>query len=129
MPWERNSASMLAFRAKMDKELKDRLENAAAYAETAVKLALSQPGTGKLYGSHRASSPGQAPTVLTGDLRASITHIVFRAGLFLKAVVSTDKDHAPKLEYGTSRMAPRPFLRVTVERIRPILWKLMAGGK
>jgi len=128
MGWVGNTGSMLAFRSKMEKELHDRLEKAAAYGETAVKLALSQPGTGRLYGSHRASSPGQPPSVLTGDLRASITHAVFRAGLFLKAVVSTDKETAPKLEYGTSRMAPRPFMRITIERIRPILWKLMAGG-
>lgn len=129
MGWERDTAAMGAFNSKVQRELKQRLENAAAYAETAVKRELSRPGMGKLYGSHRASAPGQAPSVWRGDLRASITHKVMRVGMFLTALVGTNKRTAPLLEYGTSRMAPRPFMRVTIERIRPILWRLMAGEK
>jgi HK97 gp10 family phage protein len=127
--WQQDYASMAIFRADLNKELSDRLEDAGAYAETAVKLALSMPGGGKLYGSHRASAPGQAPTTWSGDLRASITHIVTKLGLFLTAVVGSDKDHAPLLEFGTSKMAPRPFMRVTIAKIQPILWRIMAGGK
>ncbi len=127
--WQSNHASMAIFRANMEKELKGRLEDAGAYAENAVKMALSMPGGGMLYGSHRASAPGQAPTVWTGDLRASITHTVVKVGLFLTAVVGTDKDYAPLLEYGTSKMLPRPFMRVTINKIQPILWRIMAGGK
>jgi phage gpG-like protein len=129
MGWKRNTAAMSIFNKKMEKEINQRLENAAAYAETAVKMELSRPGSGKLYGSHRASAPGQPPAVLTGDLRASITHKVVRAGMFLTAMVGSNKYTAPLLEFGTSKMAPRPFMRVTIERIQPILWKLMAGGK
>lgn len=127
--WQQDYASMAIFRADLNKELSDRLEDAGAFAETAVKIALSMPGGGKLYGSHRASSPGQAPTTWTGDLRASITHTVMKLGLFLTAIVGTDKDYAPLLEYGTGKMAPRPFMRVTIARIQPILWRIMAGGQ
>lgn len=127
--WQPDLTSMAFFRADMKQELSDRLEDAGAYAENAVKIALSMPGGGHLYGSHRASAPGQAPSVLTGDLRASITHSVVTLGLFLTAIIGTDKDYAPLLEYGTSRMAPRPFMRVTVAKIKPILWQIMAGGK
>ncbi len=122
-------ASMAVFRMKVDKQIKDRLENAGAYAENAVKMALSMPGGGKLYGSHRASAPGQPPTTWSGDLRASITHTVIKLGMLWTAIVGTDKDYAPKLEYGTSKMAPRPFMRVTIAKIQPTLWRLMAGGK
>jgi len=127
--WQPDIASMAIFRADLDAELKDRLEDAGAFAETAIKQVLSLPGGGHMYGSHRASAPGQAPTVLTGDLRASITHTVIKIGLFLTAIVGTDKEYAPMLEFGTSRMSPRPFMRVTVARIQPILWRIMAGGK
>jgi len=127
--FKKNYASMAIFRADLNKELSERLEDAGAYAETAVKIALSMPGGGKLYGSHRASAPGQAPTTWRGDLRASITHTVMKLGLFLTAIVGTDKTYAPKLEYGTIKMAPRPFMRVTIARIQPILWRIMAGGK
>lgn len=129
MAFRYDFASMATFRARVDTELRNRLENASAYAETAVKMALSHPGTGRLYGSHRASAPGQPPAVLTGRLRASITHQVIRTGMFLQAIISTDVEYAPSLEYGDSKKAPRPFMRVTIERIKPILWKLMAGGK
>jgi len=129
MGWERDTAAMGAFNQKVQRDLKQRLENAAAYAETAVKRELSKPGMGKLYGSHRASIPGQPPAVWRGDLRASITHKVIRAGMFLTALVGSNKRTAPLLEFGTSKMAPRPFMRNTIERIRPILWRLMAGEK
>ncbi len=127
--FKKDYASMAIFKADLDKELSDRLEDAGAYAETAIKQVLSMPGGGKLYGGHRASAPGQAPTTWTGDLRASITHTVMKLGLFLTAIVGSDKDHAPLLEFGTSKMAPRPFMRVTIARIQPILWRIMAGGK
>lgn len=127
--FQKDVASMAIFKTDLDKELRNRLENAGAYAENAVKMALSMPGGGKLYGSHRASSPGQPPTTWSGDLRASITHQVMKLGLFLTAIVGTDKTYAPKLEYGTSKMAPRPFMRVTIAKIQPILWRIMAGGK
>lgn len=127
--FQHDFASMALFRTKMEKELNDRLEAASAYAETAVKAALSQAGGGKLYGSHRAAAPGSPPATWTGRLRASITHQVIRSGLYMQAIIGTDVWYAPMLEFGTSKMAPRPFLRVTIDRIRPILWKLMAGGR
>ena len=127
--FEYDHAAMGVFRMKVDKQIKDRLENAGAFAENAVKMALSMPGGGKLYGSHRASAPGQAPSVWTGDLRASITHTVLKLGVLWTAIVGTDKEYAPKLEFGTNKMAPRPFMRVTIARIQPTLWRLMAGGK
>jgi len=127
--FQRDYASMALFRTKLEKEVSERLEDAGAFAETAVKLALSMPGGGHMYGSHRASAAGQAPAVWTGDLRASITHTVIRVGLFLTAIVGTNKEYAPLLEYGTSKMRPRPFMRVTIDRIQPVLWRIMSGGK
>jgi phage gpG-like protein len=56
---------------------------------------------------HRASAPGQAPARMTGALAASIS--IKRS--FNRATVGASSSYAPHLEYGTSRMANRPFMR------------------
>jgi len=47
----------------------------------------------------------------TGRLRASITHEIGADSQGLVATVGTNVVYAPFLEYGTSRMSARPFLR------------------
>lgn len=66
--------------------------------------------------THRASAPGQPPMTDTGRLANSITFD--RAGP-LTATVGSNVIYALYLEYGTRRMAARPFMRPAVERIRP----------
>jgi HK97 gp10 family phage protein len=66
---------------------------------------------------HTASAPGQPPMSDTGYLANRITFD--RLG-DLTAVVGTKVDYALHLEYGTERMAARPFFRPAVERMRPI---------
>lgn len=65
---------------------------------------------------HQASSPGQAPASDTGRLANSIT---FDQMGDLTASVGSALAYATYLEYGTSRMAARPFFRPAVERMRP----------
>lgn len=64
--------------------------------------------------TNRASAPGDPPAPDTGALRSSITYE--RAGL--RAQVGTNLAYAKPLEYGTPRIAPRPFLRPAVAAIR-----------
>jgi len=66
---------------------------------------------------HTASAPGQAPMSDGGRLAGSIT---FDRTGDLTATVGSKLDYAFWLEYGTSRMAARPFFRPAVERMRPI---------
>jgi HK97 gp10 family phage protein len=66
--------------------------------------------------THTASAPGQPPMSDTGRLANSITFD--RVG-DLTATVGSALNYAPWLEYGTSRMAARPFFRPAVERMRP----------
>jgi hypothetical protein len=68
-------------------------------------------GTGKAYKKngavHIASAPGQYPTIDTGELKRSVTikRITFRiVNLEINAPYSLD------LEFGTSKMRPRPFI-------------------
>jgi hypothetical protein len=58
---------------ELDKKfLKKALRQAARQVEqAAINLITSTPGAGKLYGSHRASAPGQPPANNTGFLAAN----------------------------------------------------------
>lgn len=62
---------------------------------------------------HRASAPGEAPATDTGLLASS--GYQKQVGPLLREVGFT-ADYAPYLEFGTGRIAPRPFLRPAVAR-------------
>lgn len=47
----------------------------------------------------------------TGRLRSSINWRLARDSRGLAAIIGTNVEYAPYLEFGTSRMAARPFLR------------------
>ena len=70
------------------------------------------PGTKKTY---TASAPGEPPAQVTAELRQSVkTAIEFNSGRLIGAV-GTDKKKGPMLEFGTRKMAPRPWLRKSFE--------------
>ncbi len=106
------------------------MEKAAALVENYVKTHFTLQGTGaaskrtKSGKKHRASAPGEPPAIDTGILRASMIHTVQKTALEVIGKVGTDIEHiaakAPAgtdvnyglyLELGTSKMAPRPYLR------------------
>lgn len=76
---------------------------------------LSRPGTGRRYGRHVASAPGQAPAVDQGQLRQSITALKVEP---FRWRVGTNVEYALYLEFGSQRVAPRPFIRPAVEAVR-----------
>lgn len=61
------------------------------------------------------SSPGEAPAIVSGELAGSYQWKQTGAD---EAVVYSDAEHAPYLEYGTTKMAPRPHLTPAVESER-----------
>lgn len=77
--------------------------------------------------THQQSAAGEAPASDTGRLANSISHDVVTEGdtLIGRAIASTD--YAIHLEFGTSKMAARPFmqpaLRTNSEKIRKIFIK------
>jgi HK97 gp10 family phage protein len=81
--------------------------------ETAVKVSMSATShSGKMYGSHRASAPGETPAVDTGVLVNSInTQLVSSSDTEAIAEVGTGVLYSEFLEFGTSRMEARPFMR------------------
>ena len=70
---------------------------------------------GKASRLHQASAPGEAPATDTGALVNSA---------YTKKVADADYEtgftveYAAPLEFGTARMAPRPYLRPAVEAVR-----------
>ncbi len=71
------------------------------------------PGTHKTY---TASAPGESPAQRLGELRQSVSQLVKGSGANLMGQVGTDKAYGPMLEYGTIKMAPRPWLRPSFEK-------------
>lgn len=69
--------------------------------------------SGRMYGDHQASAPGEPPANLTGALVASIDDV--RNGT-LSYSVHAAADHARPLELGTHKMAARPFMVPALER-------------
>ena len=62
------------------------------------------PKSGRMYGSHQASAPGQAPATETGRLESSITVEKIDANT---VAVGTDNEYAQVLEFGGAHIAPR----------------------
>lgn len=65
------------------------------------------PGSTRTY---RASLPGEAPATVTGRLRSSYRFTVRDEGNQKIGEVGSPLDYSAYLEYGTSRMAPRPHV-------------------
>jgi len=59
---------------------------------------------------HRASAPGEAPAPDTGQLRALTSTEFSTNGTVAIGRVVNNLDKAAKLELGTEKIAPRPFM-------------------
>jgi HK97 gp10 family phage protein len=79
----------------------------------AIQSIQSGAKTGRVYQRrgvvHQASAPGQPPASDTGRL---VNSIVTSYDIEqLSGTVQAGTEYAPYLEYGTAKMAPRPFMR------------------
>lgn len=80
---------------------------------------------GQLY---QASAPFEPPAVRTGTLRRSFTHRVQEQpngkGIKVLAVLETRNKYAAYLEYGTNKMAPRPYVEPIKQEAIPEIERL-----
>ena|SRR3990167_8198414 len=78
-----------------------------------IRLILETPKTGRVYTrwgvSHQASAPGEPPASDLGQLVNSIRTSYEPQDLI--GIVHVGAKHGEYLEFGTARMAPRPFAR------------------
>ena len=65
--------------------------------------------------TNRASAPGDPPAPDTGALRGSITHEFVDDST---VHVGSPLEYAAPLEFGTLHIAPRPFMRVAIAKVR-----------
>jgi HK97 gp10 family phage protein len=73
------------------------------------------PKSGRMYGTHQASAPGEAPAIMFGQLANSIDTEMVSA---VSGRVFSTAEHAPHLEFGTTQMEPRPFFGPAAEEER-----------
>lgn len=93
---------------------------------------LSQDGTGRRYGKHVASSPGQPPAPDTGSLRRNWHQQQLAApgigkGIRVTLRLKSKMHYAVYLEGGTRKMAARPFKDRIENKARPKVTALFAS--
>jgi hypothetical protein len=82
-----------------------------------MRALMRGPKTGRVYGTHRASAPGEAPAVLTGALIGSIGEPQI-SGNIARLVISDPKARLLDPQEGdpaNAHIAPRPFVQPAIE--------------
>lgn len=103
-------ASLLAAREALRR-------GALAIENRAVEGIVDPPKTGRWYRSkhkkgalHRASKPGEFPAADSGRLHQSITSVETSTQEAVRFETGSNVPYGPMLEFGTSKMEPRPFM-------------------
>lgn len=78
----------------------------------------NMPKSGRIYGSHQASAPGESPATNSGNLYGSISKLVVNS---LEHKIGTAVEYAAFLEHGTSRVAARPLFEPVAAAALPTL--------
>ena len=97
------------------------------------------PHSGRLYGSHQASAPGEYPAHWHGQLISSIGYTVDSSRQFRVGSTGAHNrgfDYAVGLHEGTSKMAPRPYITKAVTEnaaaitttLGAVTWRKVLGG-
>lgn len=112
------------------------IEQKTIAVENRVKELLLMPGSGRVYTTrfftdaagrvhpighrppHRASAPGAPPASDTGQLLSSVGHRMEVRNTVVGVVGYFGVKHGDYLEYGTSKMLPRPALRPALDAAR-----------
>jgi HK97 gp10 family phage protein len=106
-----NEAMIRALFNDADKVINDSADSLAKEMKRRIKTGAK---SGKQYGNHTASAPGQSPANWTGDLVNSI--LAINEGKKSRVVVNAK--YAEFLELGTSKMRPRPFILPSIQKIK-----------
>ena len=96
---------------------KKAMSKLAFFCEGYAKDLMSGSRSGRMYGTHQASAPGEAPAVDTGNLKNSIRAMPDGDGTRVWRV-SVGAEYGAGLEFGTAKIAARPFMRPSAEETR-----------
>jgi hypothetical protein len=102
--------------AEMRGALSRELDEAILAIATEAKLSMRESKSGRVYGKHQASAPGEAPAIDTSALVNSID--VAAPGEFVR-VVGTNQEQGAALEFGRAdgHFSERPFLRPAAKKM------------
>lgn len=92
--------------------------------EARIKTDMAQPKSGRMYGDHQASAPGESPAI---DLSALVNSIQTDVD-GTEGAVFTNEETAEIMEYGApmANIAPRPFMAPAAEAARPEFMRKMS---
>jgi len=115
-----------ALKAEIAAGVRPIIKEIAFGIEAAMKQSMTLPKHGREYKrrgrTHIASAPGEAPAVDTGFLINSIQTVIKSD---TEAVITVGAEYAEGLEFGTSKVAARPFI---VPAIEGVLGRFGRGG-
>ena len=82
--------------------------------------------SGRMYGGHQASAPGEPPAVWSGTFRLSWQPRTYIETPTFKSTIETDVGYAGILENGTpgGQMAPRPHHELIKEKALPEITRI-----
>lgn len=104
------------------------IARATFMVETTAKESIQQgPHTGRMYGRHQASAPGEAPATDTGFLVSHIFSEVTKGKNPSGMVIST-APYSSHLEFGTTEMAARPYMFPALESNRAKIHKMFKNA-
>jgi phage gpG-like protein len=101
-----------AIQTALGQQVQGEITHTALRIRARAVAAMHEPKHGRVYQRfnmgkpHQASAAGEAPAVDTGALAQSLN---VQPGRY-RAMVYTNREYAPHLKFGTTRMAARPFL-------------------
>lgn len=110
--------SINSYVATLKKKLQVAMEQLGRDSVDRVQQELSSPGP---------SSPGSPPGLQTGHLRDSQYYNVVDGNKTVELHVGNSAKYAVHLEYGTSKMSARPFLRPELMQLQKDLPKYIRG--
>lgn len=114
MPIKVDLSKLRAIHGALPEHVDQLLGTLANTTEANAKDSMSGPKSGRRYGTHIASAPGEAPARDTGYLAASIQAV--RIDYAKMWVVNAGTDYAEGLEFGTPEIKPRPFMLPAAEK-------------
>ena len=118
---------------EMNQNARSRARRGVNLLRNAALEVLGQNGSGRVYGKHVASAPGQPPAPDTGNLRrnwrmATLAYPNGKGlGINIHMRITSDVFYADFLEHGTRKMAARPHRERIKTKARPRIAALFAS--
>jgi hypothetical protein len=122
------------FNNKLEMTVPQTLDAVGHYMVKKIREMLSHKGTGRIYstgrsgGTHQASAPGEPPAVWSDDLRSTIFFDKTKEMDEYLVKVGSPMPYAPRLEFGDSHIAKRPWLGITFKQERKTVENFLETG-